>query len=71
MTWGLDDWLTLTALAAHHALLIAFGVMCIDGGLGRDIQVVVSMPGAVTSLYKVGNDHTLLIRKPFQLMNAF
>ncbi|KAI0170976.1 hypothetical protein BJ166DRAFT_517461 [Pestalotiopsis sp. NC0098] len=52
MTWGLDDWLTLTALAAHHALLIAFGVMCIDGGLGRDIQVVVSMPGAVTSLYK-------------------
>ncbi|ETS82094.1 hypothetical protein PFICI_07096 [Pestalotiopsis fici W106-1] len=51
-TWGQDDWLTVVALVAHHGVLIAFGVMIVDGGLGKDIAVVATVPGAVTALYK-------------------
>jgi hypothetical protein len=53
MTWGIDDWLTLAALVTHHAVLMSFGVMIVDGGLGKDIAIVATVPGAVTALYKV------------------
>ena len=54
-TWGIDDYLTVAALVAHHAVLISFGVMIVNGGLGRDIAVVATVPGAVTALYKVSS----------------
>ncbi|KAI1842123.1 hypothetical protein JX266_011656 [Neoarthrinium moseri] len=52
-SWGNDDWLTLAALLVHHLLLVAFGVMVVNGGLGRDIRVIaVEDPGDIVALFK-------------------
>uniref|UniRef100_A0A8H7K6A6 Rhodopsin domain-containing protein n=1 Tax=Bionectria ochroleuca TaxID=29856 RepID=A0A8H7K6A6_BIOOC len=51
--WQLDDWLIVLALVLHHGLLGASIVTMIDGGLGRDIRLVVTEnPTATIPLFK-------------------
>lgn len=52
--WGLDDWLTVASLLAHHAVVVTVGFMTQQGGLGRDIRVIVAEePEDIAALYKV------------------
>lgn len=51
---GLDDYLTLSALIAHHGLLGVSIAEVIIGGLGRDIRITSTEdPNSVTFLFKV------------------
>ncbi|KAF7522116.1 hypothetical protein G7054_g12243 [Neopestalotiopsis clavispora] len=51
--WGLDDWLTVASLLAHHAVVVTVGFMTQQGGLGRDIRVIVAEePEDIAALYK-------------------
>ncbi|KAH7328450.1 hypothetical protein B0I35DRAFT_403814 [Stachybotrys elegans] len=49
--WKADDWLVLSALILQTGLLSCFYIMCLDGGLGRDIPLTtVGDSGEVATL---------------------
>lgn len=51
---GLDDYLALSALIAHHGILAGYIAGVIIGGLGQDIRITLKdNPDAIKFLFKV------------------
>ncbi|KAI1424925.1 hypothetical protein F5Y12DRAFT_749849 [Xylaria sp. FL1777] len=51
--FGLDDWLCLAALLFQHAVMISSAVGAINGGLGRDMRLVLlTNPNSIVVLFQ-------------------